>query len=140
MWKTSDIGANGNGARTYRVGDALPDGRIVREVDEHGHAVVVQRDSFHPQLGEEGEQALGRLLELEKRLGMGYSRTGGAVGGPKAFRERLRMRLVAGEREADIAAGWERTKRELEAEPPEAAGEGELDQALHLAGQPGGPS
>lgn len=115
---------NGNGARKYREGDALVDGRTVLEVDGNGRPTVVAKAPIA-----ETEAAVKRLVDLGAQVGHRFDR---------AARRRLRERLMSGESEAQLAAPYERQLAVLQ--DADAAEEADFDQAMRLLGvRPAGP-
>jgi hypothetical protein len=143
----SRVGTGGDGeepVEAYAPGDLLPDGREVLDVDEAGRPTVVRRrvDGAAPQLTAEAREAVDRLVAFAAgKLGYRFDRAG---------RRRLRERLLGGETEAQIRAGYQAQIAALEAaeagagEPEAPPGElddgedddPELEQALRLVGPP----
>lgn len=131
------------GEEAYAPGDLLPDGREVLDVDEDGRPTVVRRrEGSAPQLTVEARAAVDRLVAFAAgKLGYRFDRLA---------RRRLRERLLGGESEAQIRAGYEAQVAALEAaeagacEPEAPPGEPddgedddpELEQALRLVGPP----
>lgn len=126
----SRVGTGAPG-EVFRVGDKLGDGRIVLEVDDVGRVVVVSRgEGTAPTLAPDGREAVERIVAYaSKALGHRFDR---------ADRRRLRERLLGGESEAQILAGYRAQVEALEAleaaETPEEAEDAEYHQALRLAG------
>lgn len=136
-------GAPGEG---HHVGERLRDGRTVLEVDDVGRVMVVSRgEGTAPSLTADAREAIDRIVAYaSKALGHRFDR---------ADRRRLRERLLGGETEAQILAGYRAQVEALEAletaedttpilagedgwaEPSQEAGDDEdLDQALRLSG------
>jgi hypothetical protein len=118
------------GGAVLQVGDRLPDGREVLEVDDRGRPTVVSRgEGTAPRLTAEAAEAIDRLVaHASSRLGYRFTR---------ADRRRLRERLLGGETEAQIRAGYDAQVAVLEAAeaasaPPDESDDEELDQALRL--------
>ena len=122
----------GAAGKVFWVGDKLGDGRVVLEVDEAGRVVVVSRgEGTAPTLAPDGREAIDRIVAYaSKALGARFDR---------ADRRRLRERLLGGETEAQILAGYRAQVAALEAleatdDPPGEGDDEDLDQALRLAG------
>jgi hypothetical protein len=120
-------------SEVHQVGDVLRDGRVVREVDGNGIPLVVSRGEA-PIFTREANQAVNRLVAYASgKLGYRFDRVA---------RRRLRDRLVAGETESQVRAGYEAQVAALEAaeafEAPPGDGDDDtdLDQALRLAERP----
>lgn len=136
------VGTGGPGdgpGRVYVPGDRLRDGCEVLEVDAEGRPLVVRRrvEGSPPTLTREAEAAVARIVEYASReLGHRFDR---------AARRRLRERLLGGETEAQIRAGYEgqvRALQELDAEPEGGEDDPpdddpELRQAMRLLAPPG---
>lgn len=123
------------GGDVHQVGDVLRDGREVLEVDADGRPTVVSRgEGTAPTLTREASQAVNRLVAYASvALGYRFDRAG---------RRRLRDRLLGGETEAQIRAGYEAQVATLEAAeafspvPGETDDDTDLEQALRLAHRP----
>jgi hypothetical protein len=130
--------------RAYAPGGRLPDGREVLDVDQAGRPLVVRRrpEGEAGQVAGDAREAVDRLVAFaSETLGYRFDR---------AARRRLRERLLGGESEARIRAGYEAQLAALEAAEDEAepevpasgqttAGEEddpELAQALQLVAPP----
>lgn len=124
----------GAGGEVHRVGDVLRDGREVLEVDADGRPTVVSRgEGTAPTLTHEAGKAVERLVAYAANaLGHRFDRSA---------RRRLRERLLGGETEAQIRAGYEAQVAALEAlelteASPGDSDDEDLDQALRLAERP----
>lgn len=108
--------AGGPAARQTHVGDQLPDGRTVLEVDDLGPVVVAKPEPRRPGEGEI-RSAVDRIVAVAVAAGVPPFDRGG--------RRRIRERLLGGETEAQLRESYARAGADYRAQqlPPLDAGQ-----------------